>query len=238
LSYAGDDGVDVAGGRGQKVDEQIPLFPLGTVLFPGAALPLRIFEERYRLLVRDLLAGPRPRRFGVVAIELGHEVGPGAARRLAAVGCTAVVRQVVPHQDGRFDLVAVGEERFRITELDESAPYQQATVTPLPEAVGSDPDGPASQVGRLFRRYVRHLADAGRQLAESIDPPTDPVRLSYFVADALLVSRGHKQRLLEAPDAAARLRLEADLLARENGLLSRLPTAPAPHFRTTDASPN
>ena len=220
------------------MDEQIPLFPLGNVLFPGAVLPLHIFEERYRLLVRDLLAMPEPRRFGVVAIELGHEVGPGAARRLATVGCTAVVQRVVPHQDGRFDLVSVGEERFRVTRVDESPPYPRATVTPLPDEPGSDPDGPASQVGRLFRRYVRHLADAGGQLPESIDSPVDPVRLSYFVAGALIVGRGHKQRLLEAPDAAARLRLEADLLARENGLLSRLPTTPAPHFRTIDTGPN
>ncbi|HZB30416.1 MAG TPA: LON peptidase substrate-binding domain-containing protein [Streptosporangiaceae bacterium] len=220
------------------MDERIPLFPLGTVLFPGAVLPLHIFEERYRLLVRELLDRPEPRRFGVVAIELGHEVGPGAARRLASVGCTAVVQRVVAHQDGRFDLVTVGEERFRITAVDEPAPYPRATVTPLPDEAGSDPDGPAAQVGRLFRRYVRHLADAGRQLAEPIDPPADPVRLSYFVAGAVIVDRGVRQRLLEASDAAARLRLEADLLARENGLLSRLPATPAPHFRTAHTGPN
>jgi hypothetical protein len=52
------------------VDARLPLFPLDTVLFPGTVLPLHVFEERYRLLVRDLLAGPEPRRFGVVAIEL------------------------------------------------------------------------------------------------------------------------------------------------------------------------
>jgi uncharacterized protein len=223
------------------VDAQFPLFPLfplGTVLFPGAVLPLHIFEERYQLLVRDLLDQPEPRRFGVVAIELGHEVGAGAARRLASVGCTAVMHRVAAHQDGRFDLVTVGEERFRITEVDESAPYPRAAVTPLPDEVGSDPDGPAAQVGRLFGRYVRHLADAGRQLADANEPPADPVRLSYFVAGALIVDRGHKQRLLEAPDAVARLRLEAELLARENGLLSRLPTTPAPHFRSVDTGPN
>jgi Lon protease-like protein len=63
------------------VDARLPLFPLDTVLFPGTVLPLHVFEERYRLLVRDLLAGPEPRRFGVVAIELGHEVGARTARR-------------------------------------------------------------------------------------------------------------------------------------------------------------
>jgi uncharacterized protein len=220
------------------VDAQIPLFPLGSVLFPGMVLPLHVFEERYRLLVRDLLGRPEPRRFGVVAIELGHEVGPGAARRLAGVGCTAALNRVVPHPDGRFDLVTIGEQRFRITEVDESPPYLRATVSPLPDEAGADPDAPAAEVGRLFRRYLQRLAETGRRLAQSIDPPRDPVRLSYFVANAIVVGREDKQRLLEASDATARLQLEADLLNRENSLLGRLPAAPAPHFRTTDTNPN
>jgi Lon protease-like protein len=221
------------------VDAQIPLFPLGSVLFPGMVLPLHIFEERYRQLVRDLLDGPEPREFGVVAIELGHEVGPGAARRLAAIGCTAVVRRVVPHPDGRFDLIAVGGRRFRVAGIDESPPYARATVTPLPDEAGPDPDGPAADAGRLFHRYRLRLADTGRRLAASIgDPPSDPVRLSYFIAGAIVVGREDKQRLLEAADAAARLRLAAELLTRENRLLGSLPAAPAPHFRTTDTNPN
>ncbi|MBX6769559.1 MAG: LON peptidase substrate-binding domain-containing protein, partial [Actinomadura rubrobrunea] len=65
--------------------ERLPLFPLRTVLFPGLVLPLHLFEERYRRLARDLLERSEPRRFGVIAIELGHEVGAESVRRLAGV---------------------------------------------------------------------------------------------------------------------------------------------------------
>ena len=88
--------------------ERLPLFPLGTVLFPGLVLPLHIFEPRYRTLVADLVALPEsePRRFGVVAIRAGREVGADGVRALHAVGCTAELRQVQRHEDGRYDIVA------------------------------------------------------------------------------------------------------------------------------------
>jgi Lon protease-like protein len=116
----------------------LPLFPLGSVLFPGLVLPLQVFESRYRALVRDLMALPdgSPREFGVVAIQRGWEVenGMATAPSLHEVGCTAQVRQVTEHDDGRFDLVTVGRQRFRIAGIDrESAPYLLADVEFLPE---------------------------------------------------------------------------------------------------------
>jgi Lon protease-like protein len=231
------------------VDARLPLFPLGTVLFPGSVLPLHVFEERYRLLVRELLDQPEPRRFGVVAIELGHEVGRGAARRLADVGCTAVLRRVTPHTDGRFDLVTVGGERFRIMDVDDARPYLRAAVTMLPDPAGTDPDGLALQVARLFQGYRQRLADAeggaqslgrgtGADAGQPADLPSDPVRLSYLVADAMVLARRDKQRLLEAPDATVRLVMEADLLIREIRLLSALPTVPAYRLGDGGAHPN
>src|SRR3954471_6672549 len=92
------------------VTVRLPLFPLGTVLFPGVPLPLHIFEERYRLLVRDLMAIPegQPRRFGVVAIREGREVGADGVRALYSVGCTAELRQVQQYSDRRFYIVSGG----------------------------------------------------------------------------------------------------------------------------------
>jgi len=69
--------------------EMLPLFPLGAVLYPGMLLPLHIFEERYRQLVRDLLERPEPRRFGVIAIRKGRETGIDGVHSLYGIGCTA-----------------------------------------------------------------------------------------------------------------------------------------------------
>lgn len=246
---AGRDTVGFDPSYADAVDDTLPLFPLGTVLFPGAVLPLRVFEERYRLLVRDLLDRPEPRRFGVVAIELGHEVGAGAARRLADVGCTAVLNRVIPHPDGRFDIVTVGDQRFRIMDVDRGQPYLRAAVTPLPEADGAAPDGPARQVTRLFRRYRQRLIDAGAEVApaEAGPPahrtgkeelPADPIRLSYLVAGAIVLDRSEKQQLLAAADATVRLQLETELLIREIRLLEALPAVPAAPFVAGDPHPN
>jgi len=102
------------------MSEMLPLFPLGTVLYPGLLLPLHIFEDRYRQLVRDLLEGPEPQRFGVIAIRKGRETGVDGVSGLYEIGCTATLRQVTELKDGRFDLVTVGTQRFRLGQLDDS----------------------------------------------------------------------------------------------------------------------
>jgi uncharacterized protein len=116
--------------------EVIPLFPLGTPLFPGVVLPLEVFEPRYRTLVAELRALPDGpgRRFGVVAIRQGWEVeqvAPAAA--LYDVGCTAVLRVVAPRADGGFRVVTVGADRFRLLEVlvpdgEDDPPYLRARV--------------------------------------------------------------------------------------------------------------
>jgi Lon protease-like protein len=119
--------------------ELIPLFPLGTPLFPGVVLPLQIFEPRYRRLMHDLLALPEAgdrRFFGVVAIRQGWEVEEIApAQALYDIGCTARVQAVRPQPDGGFRVVTVGGERFRLLDVvvGEDPPYLQAEVEWLVE---------------------------------------------------------------------------------------------------------
>jgi uncharacterized protein len=120
------------------VGELIPLFPLGSPLFPGVVLPLHIFEPRYRRLVRDLLEVPAGsgRSFGVVAIRQGWEVENVApAEALYDVGCTARLQGVRPQADGGFRVVTVGGERFRLVDVvvGEDPPYLQAEVEWLAE---------------------------------------------------------------------------------------------------------
>lgn len=241
---------------------QLPLFPLGSVLFPGLVMPLHIFERRYRVLVEALMALPdgATREFGIVAIRSGYEVGDGNAQTLHSVGCTATLREVTPYADGRFDIVAVGRTRFALESVDRSAgtPYLTADVRLLPE-----PDGEADlrrerdRVVQLFLRY-RELV-GGRTIAMSADRlddpsvaeadaadldegesamPDEPAVVSYLVAAATQLDLPTRQSLLEAPTTSARLRAERRLLQREIGLITTLHALPDVTHGTGPINPN
>ncbi|WP_213453982.1 LON peptidase substrate-binding domain-containing protein [Rhizomonospora bruguierae] len=217
---------------------RLPLFPLGTVLFPGLVLPLHVFEDRYRELVRHLMALPegQNREFGVVAIRHGWEVqtpgdGPGtrATVSLHEVGCTAELRQVTEHPDGRFDIVTVGRRRFRISNVDDgAAPYLTAEVEWLPEPAGGADlaDALAPRVLATFRRYLTLMRTDDGEVGEQL--PEDPTVLSHLVAATAALTLADRQRLLAAPDTASRLRAELRLLSREAALLRRIRAVPVP----------
>lgn len=198
---------------------ELPLFPLSTVLYPGLPIPLHVFEERYREMFGRILDGDR--RFGVVAIVHGHEVGGSAVYH--PVGCVAEVRDVRRYPDGRLDVVARGERRFRIDGVAQAAPYIVAEVATLGESKGRSASERIMPVTRLFNRYVTTLLEiAGEDEIEQVDLPDDPVLASYLVAAGLQVDLPDKQNLLAVPSAAERLRTEAALLRRELSLLEHL----------------
>lgn len=222
--------------------ERLPLFPLGLVLLPGLLLPLHVFEQRYRDLVRDLLELPEPeRRFGVVAIREGREVGADGVTALHEVGCVAQLRRVTPYEDGRFDVVATGAERFRLTGLVEGAAYATGLVELLPDELG--PAAEASLLDRAVRRAFRGYAAAlgrarGEDAPEPGELPADGLALSYVVAASVVVDLDDRQRLLAEPDGVARLRAELALLRRETTLLRTLTALPAPELARGPVSPN
>jgi uncharacterized protein len=218
----------------------LPLFPLGTVLFPGLVLPLHIFEDRYKQLVRDLLGEQEPRRFGVIAIRSGRETGIDGISSLHEVGCTATVREITEADDGQFDVVTVGTDRFRLRRLGNPAPYLTGEVEMLDEPTGEE--GVARQVAaavqRDFRGYLNVLADRGAAMIRVPDVPDEPVLLSYLVAAAMIIELSDRQDLLSQPDAASRLSAERVLLARETAILRELGSTPAPDLRSSPYSPN
>jgi|ERR1022692_1363887 Lon protease-like protein len=222
------------------MSESLPLFPLGTVLYPGLLLPLHIFEDRYRRLVRDLLDGPEPRRFGVIAIRKGRETGIDGISALYEIGCTATLRQVREHDDGRFDLVTAGAQRFRLVELDESRPYLQGQVDLLAEETGGETAAgiAAGAVQRGFRAYLDALAARGATQVSVPDLPDDPLLLSYLVAASVIIDLSDRQALLAEPDAAGRLAAERALLSRETTMLRSLTSTPAPDLRYSPYNPN
>ena len=219
--------------------EKLPLFPLGTVLFPGLLLPLHIFEERYRQLVGDLLAGPEPRRFGVIAIRKGRETGVDGVSSLYEIGCTATLRRVTEHPDGRYDLVTVGTERFRLTSLDHTGAYLRGEVEPVAEPTGDQAAAAAaaSAVQRAFTGYLGALAKRGAGVSVP-DLPDEPVLLSYLVAATIVLDLPDRQGLLAVPDALRRLEAERALLTRESAMLRTFTSAPAPDLRNTPFNPN
>jgi Lon protease-like protein len=208
--------------------DPLPLFPLSTVLVPGQQLPLRVFEDRYRQLVAELLALPdgTPRRFGVVAIRRGRETGP-TPPDVYDIGCTAELSQVDARADGTFDLVTTGGVRFRLTGVDAGGPYLVGDVELVPESAGSGAAALADAVRSAYDGY----ADALRELGAAIRParalPRDPIALSYAVAAGLLLDLPERQALLAADSAARRLAAERRLLRREITLIRRLSAIPA-----------
>ena len=222
------------------MSETLPLFPLGTVLYPGLLLPLHVFEERYRQLVRDLLAGPEPRTFGVIAIREGRETGPNGILTLHEVGCTATVRQVTELDDGRYDLVTVGTQRFLLTGTDDTRPYLQGQVELLAEETGDESGAvmAARSVQDAFRTYLGALAERGVTQVSVPELPGDPVLLSYLVAASMVIDLRDKQALLAEPDALHRLVTERMLLSRETTMLRTLTATPAPDLRNSPYSSN
>ncbi len=224
------------------VPDRLPLFPLGLVLLPGLLLPLHVFEDRYRDLVRDLLDLPeQARRFGVVAIREGREVGADGVTALHEVGCVAHLRRVTPYDDGRFDIVTTGAQRFRLTGLVDGAAYATGLVEWLPDELGAADEAALLDraVRTAFRAYVGALASArGDEPPELGDLPADSLVLSYLVAASVVVDLEDRQRLLAEPDGVARLRAELALQRREATLLRSLTALPAPELARSPVSPN
>jgi len=218
----------------------MPLFPLGTVLYPGLVLPLHIFEDRYRQLVRDLLDGPEPRRFGVIAIREGRETGVSGVSALYEVGCIATVREVTELDDGGYDLMTVGTDRFRLRGMDDSQPYLVGEIELLDEPVGDEDEAAvmAAAIQRGFRGYLDVLASQGSATISVPDLPDEPILLSYLVAASMIIELSDRQELLAQPDAVHRLAAERALLGRETAMLRSLGSTPAPDLRSSPYSPN
>ena len=220
--------------------EKLPLFPLGTVLFPGMLLPLHIFEDRYKQLMHDLLDGPEPRRFGVIAIKKGRETGIEGVSSLYEVGCTATVRETEENADGGYEVVTVGSRRFRLEALDESRPYLQGDVEFLAEDEGdSAAAGRAAHlVAEAFQAYLDVLTARGLAQVSVPDLPEEPVLLSYLVAASMIIDLPDRQGLLAEPDSISRLTAERAMLVRETTMLQTLTARPAPDLRYAPFNPN
>jgi Lon protease-like protein len=214
------------------VAETLPIFPLGTVLLPGASLPLHIFEPRYRQLTIDLVTGAvTGRSFGVVAIRQGWFTDVDELSQLHEVGCSATLRQVNRLPDGRFDIVTRGERRFRLLDIDSgSAPYLLGSVEWLPDAeVAAASVSAAPQLSEAARAAHRRYCNAAWHREDWNEPEVgaDTGTLAHLLAADCLLTIEDRQGLLEERNPLRRLRMVRRVLNRETGILRELRAIPA-----------
>jgi Lon protease-like protein len=176
---------------------EIPLFPLNTVLFPGAPLRLHIFEDRYKQMMNLCIEEKLP--FGVVLIASGDDA-LGPLPQPHVVGCTAQITQVQRLPEDRMNMMAIGRERFRVRHLYTDRPYLHAEVDTLP-LTDENPEwtqGGSARVRELFKRYMHAMQVAGQQppLADTL-LPTTPLQMLYFASFWLQTELESKQQLLE-----------------------------------------
>lgn len=190
---------------------RLPLFPLNTVLFPGATLPLHIFEERYQRMVRECLQGQR--LFGVLLIRSGSEVE--ATAEPFQVGTTAHILHVQHLPEGRMNLVCLGGQRFRLCRTLRREPYLVGEVEtlPCPAEAGEETTDRADTAASLFAEYYRLYLALSNQWTRQIGLPGEAGALADFIAARLAVSLWTKQRLLEELSVRRRLEMEIDLLS-------------------------
>lgn len=202
---------------------EMPLFPLHTVLFPGAPLQLHVFEPRYLALVEHCLATASP--FGVVGIRQGVEV-LGPLPEPHDVGCSAHVTSAARLPSGRLDVSAVGSERIRIEVVRRDQSYLVGLVSPMPMPPGDRRQATRAerQLRHWLGRYLSVLA-AASETREDLSParlPASPLALAYMAASLLRLPLRAKQDLLESPDLAGLLSLLGDAYRRELPVLQTL----------------
>ncbi len=190
----------------------MPMFPLGRVLFPHEALPLHVFEPRYRDLVEACLAADG--EFGVVLIERGSEVGGGDSR--FSVGTVAKIVEAGKLPDGRYLLATVGTRRLRVRRWLPDDPYPRAEVDVLAdEAPPGDGRVDLAELERELRRVCALAAELGQPAAVGVVLSDDAVRASFEASAAAPLGPLDAQRLLELDDMSARLTALRELLTEQ-----------------------
>jgi len=211
---------------------ELPLFPLNTVLFPGMPLPLHIFEERYKRMVRFCLENNQP--FGVVLIRQGSEaLGPLAEPH--DIGCTARIIEVQPLAEGQMNIITLGENRFRIESTTSQDGYLVGKVDffPLEETSSEKLDSSAQYLLPLVKQYMQILSEASEADLDPEKLPADPLVLAYLAAVLVQIPPEQKQALLAEQRAIDLLGRMEKIYRREVAMLQAI----MDHGRRQDPGP-
>jgi len=181
----------------------IPIFPLPLVAFPNSFVPLHIFENRYRVMMKDVQEGDST--FGIVMAYKGG---------IASIGCLVKLTNLEQLEDGRMNINTLGTSRFELEELCGEKPYNQARVHILPE---EEPTPRASLLARDVKQALHDVYKLSSKLDDRDyqppeDVPTDPVKLSFWISSRIIGDLLQQQKLLELDSVEARLKSEFSFL--------------------------
>jgi Lon protease-like protein len=209
---------------------ELPLFPLDVVLFPGTALPLHIFEPRYRQMIADCVRDELP-----IGIVLARPESEYLQEVPYSIGTMAEIRNLDHLPDGRYTLIAVGTRRFRIINQHHQKPYLSASVEPIEDAI--EPTStllpPMGQASSLFNTYLDMLLETVNEENDlEMGLPEEPESLSYCVAYFLDIQNEAKQRLLELTSTQERLHEEISILRREVPFMRKILSQNLPEERS------
>lgn len=206
-------------------DSRIPLFPLNVVLFPGMVLPLHIFEERYKVMIQDCLTSDR--LFGVILAKNKRAQAPNVAELdlhdMYGVGTTAAIKAIENLQDGRMNLITVGQERFVIRGISPSAAdFLIGQVDPLVlgDASSEVIEVMTEKLRPLVKQYIQHLGDAAGTDLSGTALPVDPAALAFLAGAALQGPLPDKQQILSSDSLTKLMARTTSILDREEQILA------------------
>jgi Lon protease-like protein len=185
--------------------EELPIFPLATVLFPGSLLPLHIFEERYKEMMRFAIENEG--LFGL-SYRSDAEVGKETVPEPGSIGCVAKINAVMQMEEGRMNLLSIGVIRYRVIAFRQLTPFLIAQVEPFTDDLEMDSDLTALfdetvEVARRFFAAVEALSDLNAP--SNVSFPEEAEEFSLFVAAHLPLEADEKQSLLEMTSTRMRL---------------------------------
>lgn len=219
-----------------ELNSDIPLFPLNVVLFPGMMLPLHIFEERYKSMIKECIAAGQT--FGVVLAKSKQAQAPNVATLfrddLYEVGTTARITAVENLQDGRMNLITVGQERFLIKDIYPSpSDYLRGRVDPYPLQTenSSEVSILLQKLRPMVRQYINHLADASGEDLSNATLPNDATALAFLAGTALQGPLADKQKLLSARSLRSLIASTVAVLDKEDQILVYMIAAYSAHQR-------
>ncbi|MFO7689259.1 MAG: LON peptidase substrate-binding domain-containing protein [Cryobacterium sp.] len=189
----------------------LPMFPLGSVLFPYMPLQLRLFEERYLIMLARVLDQELP-EFGVVLIERGQEVGGGEHR--FGVGTVAQITQVSA-PEGYVGVIAQGERRFEVLEWEPEDPHPQASVREMPDLDWSEELLPLREQAELVVRRTLSLASefTDQEWSPEVELSDDPTAAAWQLAAIAPLGQLDQIQLLRSTTMAGLLASVIDLTA-------------------------